>query len=178
MKGWNVVATSERFRERRLLKQLSPYGEFQRTGFRDVLRGRVENVDDFLEKLQGEFEKFPFNLNALSKVVPIDRTFEFTVEAFLERAKEVVRPYIETIDGGKFYIRIERRGHKGELDSHSLEQSLGAYLHAELERLGHHPATDFKDPDFIVAIETFADAAGAGLVRRGMKEKCRFVRIK
>ena len=178
MEQWNVVATSEMFSEKRLMRQLAFYGRFRRSGYRDVIIGLVEDTDKFLEKLQGEFEKFPFNLNALGKVVPIDKNFEFTIEDFLEKAKEAVQPYIERIGSGKFYVRIERRGHKGELDSHRLEQELGEYLHAELVRQNHHPSTDFKDPDFIVAVETFGNRAGVGFVTREMKKKCQFVKVK
>src|SRR3972149_953499 len=117
MEQWNVVATSEMFSEKRLMRQLAFYGRFRRSGYRDVIIGLVEDPVGFLEKLQDEFEKFPFNLNALGKVVPIDKNFEFTIEDFLEKAKEAVNPYIERIGSGKFYVRIERRGHKGELDS-------------------------------------------------------------
>jgi tRNA(Ser,Leu) C12 N-acetylase TAN1 len=112
-----------------------------------------------MRELQSEYEKFPFNLSALSKVVPIDKTFEFTVEDFLEKAKEAVRPYIEGIGDGSFHTRIERRGHKGELDSHTLEQGLGEYIHGELEELGRHPTTDFKDPDMIVLVETIGESS-------------------
>ncbi len=178
MEPWNVLATSQRFREYELVGQLAPFGRFHRTGYRDVIVGWVEDADLFLQSLQHEFEKFPFNLSALGKVVPIDRIFEFTVEDFLDKAKEAIRPYIERIGDSKFYTRIERRGHKGELDSHKLEQVIGEYIHGELEKLGRHPSTDFKDPDMIVVIETVGNHAGVSLITREMKEKCRFVRVR
>jgi tRNA(Ser,Leu) C12 N-acetylase TAN1 len=179
MHPWNVLATSQRFRESKLRRQLSPFkGKWRHTGFRDVIVGWVEDKDYFMREIQSEYEKFPFNLAALSKLVPIDKTFEFTVEDFFEKAKEAVRPYIESIGDGSFHTRIERRGHKGELDSHTLEQELGEYIHGELEKLGRHPTTDFKDPDMIVLVETIGDEAGVALVTREMREKCHFVRIK
>lgn len=178
MEPWNVLATSQRFREYELIKQLAPFGRFHRTGYRDVIIGWVEDKEAFLQNLQREFERFPLNLSALSKVIPIDSTFEFTVEDFLDKAKEVVRPYIERIGDSKFYTRIERRGHKGELDSHKLEQMLGEHLHGELEKLGRHPSTDFKDPDMIVVIETVGNHAGVSLIIREMKEKCQFIKVR
>jgi tRNA(Ser,Leu) C12 N-acetylase TAN1 len=178
MDPWNLLATSQRFRENKLIRQLAPFGKFRHTGYRDVVVGRVEDKSVFLQNIQHEFEKFPFNLSALSKVIPVDRTFEFTVEDFLDKAREAVRPYIERIADSKFHTRIERRGHKGELDSHKLEQAVGEYLYMELEKLGSHPSIDFKDPDMIVVIETVGNHAGVSLVTKEMKEKCQFVRIR
>lgn len=177
MNPWNVLATAQFLGEMRLIRQLSPFGKFHRTGYRDIIIGLVEDTDAFLQNLQNEFEKFPFNLSALSRVIPVDRVFEFMVEDFLEKAKEAVRPYIEIIDDKSFYVRIERRGLKGELNSLNLERSIGEYLHGELERLGRHPATGFKDPDMVVAIETIGNQAGVSLITRE-RRNCRFVRIR
>lgn len=178
MEEWNVLATSLRYMGRKLKRQLSPFGKFRYTEYRDVLVGWVDNRAHFLQGLEEEYEKFPFNLSALSKVIPIDTTFEFTVDDFLDKAKEAVKHFIEKIDDNAFHIRIERRGHKGELDSHKLEQLIGEHLHTELEKLGRHPTTEFKDPDMVVVIETLTDRAGVALITRELEKECRFVRIR
>jgi tRNA(Ser,Leu) C12 N-acetylase TAN1 len=175
---WNILATSQRFSEGRLLNQLKPFGRFHKTGYRDVVVGWVENTREFLKELEEEYERFPFNLSALSKVVAVEATFEFTVETFEEKLKEAIKPFIEQVDNHSFHTRMERRGLKGELDSFKLEQSIGRYIHEELSKLGKHPVTDFKDPDMVVAIETIGNEAGVALVTREMKEKSRFVRVK
>jgi hypothetical protein len=54
-------------------------------------------------------------------------------------------------------VRIERRGHAGEIHSQSLEQELGRMLFAHLREQGATPFIDFKDSDAIVAVELIGD---------------------
>lgn len=49
---WNILATANRRQERYLLRLLSRYGEFKGSGYRDVVIGKVEDVDTFLEILE------------------------------------------------------------------------------------------------------------------------------
>ena len=48
-----LVLTAYRYRERELLEELTELGDFSRTDFRDVIRGKVEDLEVFL----GELEK-------------------------------------------------------------------------------------------------------------------------
>ena len=103
--------------------------------------------------------------------------FTFTLENFGERLKEEVLRYAETIGSGSFYVRIERRGHAGEIHSQHLEQELDSALRKSLEERGHTPSVDFKDPDFILAAETLDDECGMGLITRTMRKRFSFVRF-
>jgi len=46
MKEWNILATASMRQERYLLRLLSKYGDFKGSGYRNVIIGRVENVEN------------------------------------------------------------------------------------------------------------------------------------
>ena len=49
MEDWNVVVIGERETEKDLLESLEEDGEFEGSGFRDVVIGYVEDIVGFLE---------------------------------------------------------------------------------------------------------------------------------
>ncbi len=51
-----------------------------------------------------------------------------TVETFSDQLKETVLQYVEKIDSGSFYVRLERRGHAGEIHSPTVEQAMDHLL--------------------------------------------------
>jgi hypothetical protein len=51
MHEWNVLVTSLMGQRRELARSLNELGNFRRTGYRDVLLGRVHNIDAFLKDL-------------------------------------------------------------------------------------------------------------------------------
>jgi tRNA(Ser,Leu) C12 N-acetylase TAN1 len=85
--------------------------------------------------------------------------------------------YADRIDGGSFYVRIERRGHAGEIHSQPLEQELDRTLTEHVREQGATPYIDFKDPDAIVAVELIEDECGVGLITRAMRERFPFVKV-
>jgi len=178
MVGFNIVATSQRGAEWRLLRLLRRFGDFTRSGFRDVVVGRVPNTERLLEELLLLFQKAPSEVSPLSQVVPIKDTFTFKVDEILDRLKSALVGYVEGLAGKRFYVRVMRRGHKGELSSLQIEQALDAFLKEELQKRGVEPKIDFKEPDIIIVVETIGDIAGVGLITKEMKEKYPFIKIK
>ena len=178
MVGFNVVATSQRGAEWRLLRLLRRFGNFTRSGFRDVVVGRVLSTERLLEELLLLSEKAPSEVSPLSQVVPIRDTFVFNLDEILDRLRSTLLGYVDDLAGKRFYVRVMRRGHKGELSSLQIEQALDAFLKEELPKKGVEPKIDFKDPDIIVVVETIGDIAGVGLITKEMKERYPFIKIK
>lgn len=178
MEEFNILATAQRAEEGRLLRALRRLGEFTHSGFRDVVIGRVKDIERFLEEIEVLRQRSPNEIAALSQIVPIERSFRFNLENIMDKLKEALLPYADVIDSKSFYVRVVRRGHKGELSSLEIEQALDAFMRAELEKRSQEVRIDFKDPDLIIVVETVADLAGVGLISRQMKEKYPFIRIK
>ncbi len=49
LENWNVLMVAERHSEDELFKKLIEVGEFERSGFSDILIGNVEDIVEFLE---------------------------------------------------------------------------------------------------------------------------------
>jgi tRNA(Ser,Leu) C12 N-acetylase TAN1 len=178
MLKWNVLVTASERQERALRSLLFPFGIFKESGFRGTLIGFVSNLQTFLESLKELGETDPQSLQALGQVVPIDRTFSFSAANFIERAKEAIAPYLETIDNEKIYVRVKRRGYKGRISSLESEKELDEWLLAQLEMAGKKARIDFEAPDKIVVIEMVQNQCGVGLITKEMKERVTFIKIK
>lgn len=88
--------------------------------------------------------------------------FAFQVEHLPAQLERAVLASADRIDGGSFYVRIERRGHAGDIHSQPLEQGLDRTVLTHLREQGAAPLIDFKDPDAIVAVELIGDECGVG----------------
>lgn len=173
---WNVVATAKDLEQRHLARRLRRFGDFRWTEFRGVLIGRVEDHEAFFEQLRRNEEDEPGFLSPLSKLVPIERTFSFTLETFLPLVKEAIVPYLDRIGDGSFYVRMERRGHSGEIHAQTVEQELGRHVIEALQARGATPRIDYKNPEAILVIETIGNECGVGLITRTLHERYPFVR--
>jgi tRNA(Ser,Leu) C12 N-acetylase TAN1 len=178
MMEWNILATASMRQERYLLRLLSNYGDFKGSGYRGVVIGRVENVDTFLETLETLRQEKPEKLRPLSQIVPIERTFQFDLSDFKDKLREAISPYIELVENRRFYVRVMRRGHKGEISSLEVEQEMDAFVLNTLKRSGKEAQIAFKDPDRIIIVETVENRAGVGLITREMKEKYHLIKVK
>lgn len=178
MKDWNVVATSQMGQEQRLLRELADLGDFQGSGFREVLIGRVPDPDAFVETLKGRWDSQPFLPDILSTVVPVRQVFPFTLENLMERLHEAVLPFLPHLDGKAFYVRVKRRGHKGEIKSQEVEQALDRHILDALANRGAAARVDFQNPDAILAVELLHNQCGLALITRDMKEHYPFIKVK
>lgn len=174
---WNVVLTARDREQRQLARLVKQLGDFWWTPFMGVLIGRVEDHDAFCEQLRRREIDKPGVLHPLSKLVPIERTFTFAVEHLPVQLGAAVLACADRIDGGSFYVRIERRGHAGEIHSQHLEQELDRQLMEFLRQRGAAPRIDFENPDVIVAVELIGNECGVGLITRTMRERFPFVRV-
>ena len=177
MTMWNILATAKLRQERSLLRLLSHYGEFKGSGFRDVVLGRVGDVEAFLKALEALRQENPGKLNNLSQIVPLEKTFQFEVSDFMDKAKEAIPTLVERLENKKFHVRVKRRGHKGEISSQAVERELADFVFDLLEKGGKKAQVSFADPDAVIILETIGNWAGIGLVIKEMKEECPLVRL-
>lgn len=175
---WNVVLTAKDHEQRHLAGLVKRLGDFWWTPFLGVLVGRVEDHDAFCDQLRRREAETPGFLHPLSRLVLIDRTFSFQVESLSAQLGPAVLAYADRIDSGSFYVRVERRGHAGAIQSQPLEQDLDRRLMEYLREQGAAPRIDFEDADAIVAVELIGDECGIGLITRTMRERFPFVKVR
>lgn len=176
---FNVVVTlASHGRFRQLLQELAPHGEFRRTEFLGVVIGRVENPAVFLEVVREKRQQQLSAFQDLGRAVPLDRVFVFHLEEFTEKAKAAVLPYADELAGKRYYVRLERRGLKGQIVSPEVERELDAFIEQALATGGREPARiDFEHPDAVVVVETIGDRCGVGLLTRELLDRYDFVRV-
>jgi tRNA(Ser,Leu) C12 N-acetylase TAN1 len=175
---FNVLVTlAHEGRYGHLLHELSDYGDFHKTAFHGVILGRVEDIGTFLETVREQREEKLIAFQDLGRVVPLETVFTFELDDFLARLCEALRPWLDKLANCRFYVRLERRGLKGQIVSPDIEQALDAYVLDELVDLGHVGEIDFENPDAVVAIETIGDRCGVGLITRELSERYEFVRV-
>ncbi len=178
MKDWNILATAFWGRGKDALRLLNLHGEFKSSGFKDVLLGHVEDFNFLLEKLESMRQENPDRMNSLSQILPVERTFSFSLTDFMDKLKEAVLPYVEKVERKKFHVRAKRRGHKGEMSSLEIEKEISAFIFEKLEQAGKQAQVSFSDPDVVLVIETIANRAAVALITREMREKYPLIKIK
>lgn len=178
MKDWNVVLTSQMGQERRLLQEMADYGEFHHSGFRAVIIGKVPDITEFLETLKRTWETQPFLPEILSSAVPAQVVFPFSLENLMDRLKQEALAFLPEIDEKPFYVRVKRRGHKGEISSQEVEQALDPFLLDQLAAQDRQGRIDFDQPELILFVELLHNQCGLSLITRDMKERYPFIKVK
>jgi tRNA(Ser,Leu) C12 N-acetylase TAN1 len=162
-----VILTSNRCKEKELLQQMREFGEFYRTEFRDVVTGSVEDLEVFLQELEKR------NIFALSRVVPIEKSFIFFHTRIVMQVCETVRPLLEKIlKRESFSVTVERRGFKGAFSSQEVAKEVGIFVSEFLqERDGEKPDVNLRNPDKAIVLEALRRRCGIGIIAREMMEK-------
>ncbi len=174
---WNVVVTCRQGGQRAVRRALHPLVRLRRSGFRNVLVGHVEDVEAFLAAAGELLARRPKLAASLGKVLPVERTFAIDVARFHEQLQSEAAPLLDRLVERSFHVRVERRGHKGVINTHATERALGDYLYEALRARGQHPTVRFTDPDVVVAVEVLGEVAGVSLITRELRQRLPFVRI-
>ena len=174
---WNVVVTCQQGGQRAVRRALHPLVRLRRAGFRNVLVGRVDDVHAFLTGVAELLERRPSLAASLGKILPVERTFAIDVPRFQEQLAEEAAAFVERLAGLSFHVRVERRGHKGVINTQATELALGESLYGALQARGCTPTVTFIDPDMVVAVELIGDVAGLELLTRATRQRFPFVRI-
>lgn len=172
-----VVTLAEGGRFRHLLQELAPHGDFRRTEFLGVILGQVADPQAFLETVAGHRARQLIAFSDLGRVIPVARVFLVHVGTFVGDLCRELHPWLDDLAGRRFYVRLERRGHKGEIVSPEAERAIDAWLLGELEARGTPGAIDYDDPDAVVVIETVGDRCGLALLTRELRRRYLFVRV-
>jgi tRNA(Ser,Leu) C12 N-acetylase TAN1 len=179
MKDWNVVVTVFDKPGFRLAKRLmARFGKIEETDYFNVLVMKVPDIAEFTETIACLFEETPGYLNSISCVSPAHVVFEYqSAEQFLEKAQEAVLGWSDRLADKSFYIRLHRRGFKGQIISPIAERALDDALLDTLRERGHPGRIDFENPEMVIGIETVGNRAGLSLWTREELARYRFVHI-
>ncbi len=176
--SWNVVVTLEGPGYRQALKLLSYYGRVRETGFYNVVVLEVDDLGEFMERLRLDAKSIGEVKQHIGRVLPVQQSFGFDSREEFERAAEqAVHCWLPRLAGKRFYVRLHRRGLKGELSSVDEERALAATLLAALEARGTPGAISFDDPELVIDLETVGHEAGVSLWTREELERYPFLRI-
>lgn len=174
---WNVVVTCKQGGQRTLRRALHPLIRLRASGFRNVLVGRVDDVQGLLAAVAELLERRPSLEGALGKLLPIEHTFVVDAPRFHVQLIAEAAGLADRLVGQSFHVRVERRGHKGVINTHAAEQALGEALYSELETRGKKPSVTFTDPDVVVLVELIGEIAGLALVTRDLRQRFSFVQV-
>ena len=174
LEDWNVVVIGERDTEKDLLVVLEEDGEFESSGFGDVLIGYVDDIVEFLE--DAEQRKYP----GVSRVIPIDDAFFASPEYLIDMLKKRVEKYIDEMEPGEtFEFRAEQRGMEEAISSQKVEREVGGYFYTLAEKVyGRKPKVNTKNPNKLIAIEIIGNRCGIGFLTREMREKYSVIKVK
>jgi tRNA(Ser,Leu) C12 N-acetylase TAN1 len=174
---WNLLVTAMQHHAGDVRRSLRPIVDVRSSRFRNVLLARVDDPGAALTAVAELTVRRPALRAWLGKMVPVARTFAVDPDQFTTQAEEALAPLLGEIAGRSFHVRVERRGHKGRIDSHAVERDLGEWILDVLQARKAAARVDFHDPDVVVAVELVGDVAGVALLPRTLREAHEFVRI-
>ncbi|MBI4412789.1 MAG: hypothetical protein HY576_00290, partial [candidate division NC10 bacterium] len=105
----------------------------------------------------------------ITRVVPVERTFPVTAETFLQDAQAALQEAVARHPGPRFFVRLDRRGFKGRVNTQEVERALGAFVVEVIRASGGTPAVSFADPDVIFLLETVGETAGLSVIPRALR---------
>jgi tRNA(Ser,Leu) C12 N-acetylase TAN1 len=167
VKDWNAVVSIYQDGFRRALRTLQALGPVARTPYYNVLVMAVEDPMALLEGIERRTEESPALYDAISRVAPAQRSFEFlSAEEFLGKAKSIAMDWLPRLAGRAFHVRFHRRGSRHALRSPDVERGLDDALLDALQEAGTPGKLSFSDPDAVIVIDTVDDRAGISLWTR------------
>jgi len=175
---WNVVATTYPGSYPEAKRLLRRYGEVSTTEYFNVLLLTVPDVGEFLQELEDHTSRDMTLLNAASKIIPAQESFDFqSPQEFEDKACKALDELIPRLKGCSFYVRMHRRGFKGRLVSPEEERFLDGYILSRLEEARSSGRVTFDDPDAIVTVETVGQRAGLACWSREERQRYPFLNL-
>jgi tRNA(Ser,Leu) C12 N-acetylase TAN1 len=167
VKDWNVVVSIYQDGYKRALRALEEYGSVARSPYYNVLVMRAEDPMTLLEAVERRTEESPALYDAISRVAPAMRGFEFQSAAeFVEKAEAIMLEWLPRLAGQSFHVRFHRRGPRHDLRTPDVERLLDDALLEALSQAGTPGKLSFSDPDAVIAIDTVDDRAAISLWSR------------
>ncbi|MBD3312378.1 hypothetical protein GF352_02920 [archaeon] len=166
--NYNVIATSYRNESKYLIKELNKHGDFRKTSFRDVLVGSVEDVEGFLKKI---VKKPPLSL---ARLIPLKEVINFKKpSALLRKLKNKILELADLKNDESFRVTVERRGWKGEINSHEWAKILGEIVYKEKNN-----PVNLEEPDIELVVEIMKNSCGLAVIREEERDDYYFLRAK
>lgn len=177
MKDWNVVITLYQTGFRRAIRALQDIGPVERSPYHNVLVMKVDEPAALLEAVERLTEERPALYDAISRVAPAARSFEFrSAEEFKAQAKSILLEWQPRLAGRTFHVRLHRRGSRRDLPTPEAERFLDDALLDAAMGSGEPSKLSFTDPDLVVTIDTIDDRAGMSLWTRDDLARHRLLR--
>ena len=167
MKDWNIVITIYQEGFRRALSALQDIGPTERSPYHNVLVMKVDDLMTVLEAIERLTEERPALYDAIARVAPATRTFDFSsAEDFKDDAKSIVLEWLPSLAGKSFHARLHQRGPKLGLHTPDVERFLDDLIIEETAKAGLPGRISFTDPDAVIVIDTVDDRAGLAMWTR------------
>ena len=177
MKDWNAVVTIYQDGFKRALRALKDFGPIDPTLYHNVLVMKVGDPTALLEAIEKRTEESPALYDAISRVAPAMRGFDFeSEEGFEKEAKSIMLEWSPRLAGQSFHVRLHRRGGKHAVRTPDLERLFGDALLAATATSGMPGSISFTDPAFVIVIDTIDDRAGLALWSREDLSRHRLLR--
>ncbi len=167
MRDWNVVVSIYQDGFKRALRALQEFGPVERSPYYNVLVMKVEDPISLLESVERRTGENTALYDAISRVAPAMRSFEFhSAEEFEAKAKSLMLKWSPRLAGHSFHVRLHRRGPRHGLRTPDAERLFDDVLVHATKETGRPGKISFTDPDAVVAIDTIDDRAGISLWTR------------
>jgi tRNA(Ser,Leu) C12 N-acetylase TAN1 len=167
VKDWNVVVSVFQDGYSRALRALQKLGVAERSPYHNVLVMKVDDPIVLLNAIEKRTEENPALYDAISRVAPAMRDFDFLSEAeFVEKAQSIIREWLPRLAGRSLHVRLRRRGTKHELQTQEAERLFNDAIVDATTRAGTPSMISFADPDVVIEIDTVDNRAGLGMWTR------------
>lgn len=167
MKDWNAIVTIFQDGFKSALRELKTFGRIEPTLYHNVLVMKVDDPTALLEAIEKRTEESPALYDAISRVAPATRGFDFeSEEGFEKEGKSIILEWSPRLAGQSFHVRLHRRGGKHAVRTPDMERLFGDALLKATAASGTPGSISFTDPDAVIAIDTIDDRAGLALWTR------------
>jgi tRNA(Ser,Leu) C12 N-acetylase TAN1 len=167
VKDWNVVVSIYQDGYRRALRSLRGLGSVERSPYHNVLVMRADDPAALLEAIERRTEESPALYDAISRVAPAQRGFNFhSAQDLDQQATSTFIEWLPRLAGRSFHVRFHRRGPHPDLKTPDVERRLDDAVLAASSGSGTPASVSFTDPDVVIAVDTVDDRAGIALWTR------------
>jgi hypothetical protein len=164
VKDWNVVVSVYQSGFRRAIRALQELGPVEHSPYHNVLVMKAEYPLALLESVEKLTEARPALYDAISRVAPATRAFDFSsAEEFRDQARLILLEWQSRLGGRAFHVRLHRRGAGHDLPTSDTERFLDDTLLDAMVAAGEPGKLSFTDPDAVIAIDTVDGRAGMSL---------------
>jgi tRNA(Ser,Leu) C12 N-acetylase TAN1 len=167
LRDWNVVVSVYQEGFRRVLKALRQLAPTERSDYYNVLVMKADDPVAVLTAIEEKTEESTALYDAISRVAPAARCFEFhSAGEFVEKAEQIIAEWSARLAGRAFHVRLHRRGAKYDLGTQDAERLFDDIVLDGTAKAGTPAKVSFSDPDAVIAIDTIDDRAGLALWTR------------